>query len=218
MPMHNNPLSLRACPGHGRPAHASDPKARAGRPCHALLPGLCLLLALLCAPLRADTPRTQPLLKESARVAFIGSSSTKIGVWPSTLEFLLRTRHPDLKLSFSRHTTGGGTFATGLQNMDKWLADGKPSVVLFNYGGNDAAGGEAKLPEFRNNLDAAMEKVKQAGARSILITHQPSDLKYPKVKEVEASRRTLYAEAMLSHARNKNYNIIDTHHPLAKML
>ena len=39
------------------------------------------------------------------RVAWVGSSSTRIGVWPKTVEFLLRTRHPELRLTFSRHTT-----------------------------------------------------------------------------------------------------------------
>lgn len=177
-----------------------------------------LLIALFCAPLRAQTPTTQPLLKENDRLAFIGSSSTRIGVWPATLEFLLRTRHPELKLTFSRHTTGGGTFATGLQNMDKWLAESKPTVVLFNYGGNDAAAGETRLPAFRANIDASIEKVNAAGARAILMTHQPSDLKYPKVKKPDADKRTLYAQAMLSHARNKNYIAIDTHQPLATLL
>src|SRR4028118_409703 len=67
------------------------------------------------------------------RVAWIGSSSTSIGVWPKTIEFLLRTRHPDLNLRFQRFTTGSGTFHTALQNLDKWLGEFKPTLVVFNY-------------------------------------------------------------------------------------
>src|SRR5437660_6649444 len=99
------------------------------------------LLLLLPAPLRAGDTTAFPF-REGDRVAWIGSSSTNIDVWPKTMEFLLRTRHPGLKLTFKKYSTGGGTFATGLANLDKWLGDGKPTLVFFNYGSNDAGAGE----------------------------------------------------------------------------
>ena len=102
----------------------------------ALLCVVALLLpssfALVRAADKTDAPAVAFPFKDGDRVAWVGSSSTNIGVWPKTMEFLLRTRHPELKLTFKRYSTGGGTFATGLQNLDKWLADGKPTVVFFN--------------------------------------------------------------------------------------
>ena len=102
------------------------------------------ILSLLGLPAHGQEKTIAPLLAKGDRVAWVGSSSTNIGVWPKTMEFLLRTRHPDLQLSFKKFSTGGGTFATGLQKLDGWLDDFKPTVVVLNYGSNDAARGGRK--------------------------------------------------------------------------
>lgn len=158
-----------------------------------------------------------PLLKPGDRVAFVGSSSTAIGVWPKTLQFLLRTRHPDMKLEFQSYTTGGGTFATGLGRLDPWfhapwLDDFKPTVVLFNYGGNDAGAGEKGLAQFQANIVACVEQVKKRNARWVLMTHQASDVR--KSGDAPAARRKLYAEALLAFARVKGWPAIDVFHPI----
>src|SRR5271155_2539537 len=119
---------------------------------------LAIVLVASCSSL-ADEKIDFPF-KTNDRAAWIGSSSTNIGVWPKTMEFLLRTRHPELKLSFKRYSTGGGTFATGLQNLDKWLADSKPTLVFLNYGTNDAAAGEKGLSAMKENIVKCVNKVK----------------------------------------------------------
>src|SRR4051812_47707779 len=115
---------------------------------------VCAVAALL-APAAFSQSRDVKIafpFKENDRVAWIGSSSTNIGVWPKTMQFLLATRHPELKLTFGRFTTGGGTFATGLEKMDSWLTPFMPTVVFLNYGGNDAGAGEKGLPQFKKNM------------------------------------------------------------------
>jgi lysophospholipase L1-like esterase len=154
--------------------------------------------------------------KPDDRVAWIGSSSTNIGVWPKTMEFLLRTRHPELKLSFKRYSTGGGTFATGLQNIDKWLADSKPTLVFLNYGTNDAAAGEKGLPTLQENISKCVSKVRSIGARVVLLTPQAADVR--KSGAVAAERRQMYAEAMLEFAKDSSWPpIVDVFHPLADL-
>jgi lysophospholipase L1-like esterase len=154
--------------------------------------------------------------REGDHVAWIGSSSTNIGVWPKTMEFLLRTRHPELKLTFNRYSTGGGTFATGLTNLDKWLADGKPTVVFFNYGSNDAAAAEKGLPTLKDNIEKCVSKTKALGARVMLLTPQAADVR--KSGDVAAKRREMYAEAMLEFAKDKSWPpIVDVFHPLAEL-
>src|SRR5438874_6735612 len=114
-----------------------------------------IVIALAClvpSPVWAGDKTAFPF-RENDRVAWIGSSSTNIGVWPRTMEFLLRTRHPKLNVTFKKYSTGGGTFATGLANLDKWLDDGKPTLVFFNYGSNDAGAGEKGLPTFKENIE-----------------------------------------------------------------
>ncbi len=146
------------------------------------------------------------------RVAWIGSSSTNIGVWPKTMEFLLRTRHPELKLQFKKFSTGGGTFATGVQNLDKWLDDFRPTVVLFNYGGNDANAGEKGLAKFKENIAVCVGKVEAKKARVVFTTCQGTDVR--KSGEAAAIRRQLYADAELALCKEKGWPIVDVLRPL----
>lgn len=174
---------------------------------------LCVgLLAL--APLHAqDRPAFR--FEKGDRVAWIGSSSTRIGVWPKTMEFLLRTRHPELNLTFQKFTTGGGTFATGLKHLDAWLAEFRPTVVFFNYGGNDANAGDKGLLRFKENLAQCVAKARAAGARVVLLPPQAADVR--KSGKEPAARREKYAETLLAFARAKSWPAVDTHHPLAKL-
>jgi lysophospholipase L1-like esterase len=183
----------------------------------------CMTMALLVWLLAILPGNAEPVaapkvafpFKDGDRVAWIGSSSTAIGVWPKTIEFLLRTRHPDLNLEFKRFTTGGGTFATGLQKLDGWLEEYKPTVVLFNYGGNDAVAGEKGLPKFKEQCEQCVAKAKAAGARPLLMTPQAADIR--KAGEKPAGNRKLYAEEMIGFAKEKGWPVIDTHHPLQNL-
>jgi lysophospholipase L1-like esterase len=172
-----------------------------------------LLLAVAPVPLLAED--TAPLLRRGDRVAWIGSSSTNIGVWPKTMEFLLRTRHPELHLTFKKFSTGGGTFATGVQKLDSWLADFPPTVVVFNYGSNDAGAGAKGLPQMKQNIEKCVAKAQAAGARVIFSAHQPTDLR--KSDPAGAERRRLYAETVLAFAKEKGWPAVDVYHPLEAM-
>jgi lysophospholipase L1-like esterase len=173
------------------------------------------LLLLVTMPAAAGDKVDFPF-RQGDRVAWIGSSSTNIGVWPKTMEFLLRTRHPELKLTFKRYSTGGGTFDTGLKNLDKWLADGKPTLVFLNYGSNDATAGDKGLPAFKDNIVKCVDKVKNFGARVLLMNGQSADVRKSGVPA--AQRREAYAEAMLKYAKEKNWPpVVDVFHPLDEL-
>jgi lysophospholipase L1-like esterase len=157
-------------------------------------------------------PETKPLafpFKEGDVVMWAGSSSTRIGVWSATMEFLLRTRHPELHLSFSRQTTGGGTFATGLKKLPEWLAKEKPSVVFFNYGGNDATGGVKGLPQFKQNLQKCVDTAKSAGASVVVLTPQANDLRM--AKPGAPALRKIFSYNMIELCNDKKINVVDTH-------
>lgn len=170
------------------------------------------LLVAVSVTAHAEEKPSAFLLQDGDRVAWVGSSSTRIGVWPRTVEFLVRTRHPDLRIEFKSFTTGGGTFATGLQNLDKWLPDYKPTVVVFNYGGNDAGAGENGLPTFKENMTKAHDRVKELGARVVFCTHQSGDVR--KASEAALARRKLYAETMIAFGKEKGWTVLDVHHPI----
>jgi hypothetical protein len=157
-------------------------------------------------------PKTQPLFRRGDRVAWVGSSSTKFNIWPRTVEFLFRTRHPELELSFRNFGVAGASFATGVQKLDGWLDEFHPDVVFFNYGVNDASAGRSGSPDFRINMERCVAKVHGRKGRVVLITPQAADAR--KAGPRAAARRALYAETMLAYGREKGWTVIDTHHPL----
>jgi lysophospholipase L1-like esterase len=175
--------------------------------------GLAFALAGLCAS-ESSTSAEFPF-KPNDRVAWIGSSSTRIGTWCRTMEFLLRTRHPELNLTFFRGTTGGGTFATGIKYLPGWLDQAKPTYVLFNYGGNDAAGGAKGLEQFKTNMQKCFEMVSAFGARVEFMTPQSGDVRA--TAQTGFDNRKLLSETMLAFAAAKHWSIYDTHHPLERL-
>jgi lysophospholipase L1-like esterase len=180
---------------------------------HLRFPALTVIFSvLLLVPTSAQESTPLFPLHKGDRVAWVGSSSTNIGVWPKTMEFLLRTRHPELQLQFKKFSTGGGTFATGLKNLDKWLGDFQPTVVVFNYGSNDAGAGEKGLPQLKENIVQSVEKAQGAKARVLFTTFQAADVR--KSGEAPAARRKLYAETLLSFCKEKGWPIVDVFHPL----
>jgi GDSL-like lipase/acylhydrolase family protein len=177
----------------------------------ALLAGLSLFSCLIPAVELRGADTAFPL-QTGDRLAFIGSSSTNIGVWPRTMEFLLHTRHPELKVTCKKFSAGGGTFATGVQNFDKWTAEFKPTIIFFNYGSNDAGGGEKGLPALRDNMEKCFAKAKSIDARVIFMTPQAADVR--KAGEAAAGRRKMYAEKMIALGKEKAWTVIDVHTPL----
>jgi lysophospholipase L1-like esterase len=131
------------------------------------------------------------------------------------MEFLLRTRHPELQLQFKKFSTGGGTFATGLKNLDKWLPDFQPTVVFFNYGSNDAGAGEKGLAQLKENIVQCVAKVEKTKARVLFTTFQAADVR--KSGEAPAARRKLYAETLLAFCKEKQWPIVDVFHALDRL-
>ncbi|MEI6233611.1 MAG: hypothetical protein WCT04_11195 [Planctomycetota bacterium] len=169
------------------------------------------LLPLTCIATAAEPSADFPL-KSGDRVHWIGSSSTRIGTWCRTMEYVLRTRHPELNLVFSRSTTGGGTFLTGIKNLPVWLGDFKPTVILYNYGGNDATASVKGIPQFKLNMLKTVEISRDAGARVLFMTHQSADIRV--ATKIPFDNRKLYAETMLEFAKENGWVMYDTHHPL----
>ncbi|HLX64686.1 MAG TPA: GDSL-type esterase/lipase family protein [Planctomycetota bacterium] len=172
----------------------------------------CAALAILFGRTVAAESTAEFPFKTNDRVAWIGSSSTRIGTWCRTMEFLLRTRHPELKLTFTRNTTGGGTFLTGIKNLPVWLGDFHPTYVLFNYGGNDAAAGQKGIAQFHLNMQKCLEIAQEAGARVEFTAPQSGDVRC--TAQLPFDNRKLYAEDMAALARANHWVVYDTHHPL----
>jgi len=179
---------------------------------------IILLGILISASVNSATPQTHPLpefpLKSGDRVFWYGSSSTMIGVWPRTLEFLLRTRHPDLPLKFDKRGVGGGSFTMAVREISGILAKSKPTVVFFNFGGNDATRGPKGVPLVNQVMAEAVARVKASGARPILLTPQPGD---DRMAGARNDYLGLYAKEMMTFARDEGLLALDTYQPLEDM-
>ena len=91
----------------------------------------------------------------------------------------------------------------------------RPTVVVFNYGGNDAGAGRKGLPKFKDDMGRCVAGAKRSGARVILVTPQAADVRMSGAEA--AARRTLYAKTMLGYGRERGWAVIDIHHPLDVM-
>jgi hypothetical protein len=174
---------------------------------------LVLLFCLAPLALYAGEPSAKPEtgiefpFKNGDNVFWIGSSSTRIGQWCRTLEFLLRTRHPEIKLTFDKQTTGAGTFETALEDLPYWLKL-KPTLVFFNYGGNDAIASKRGVNAFKAAMGKCVEQSVAAGARVVLMPPQGGDVRVCGREGVVA--RKLYAKVMADHCAENGWSFIDT--------
>src|SRR5213078_3987511 len=75
-----------------------------------------------------------------------------------------------------------------------------------------AGAGVKGLPQFKENIEKCVDKVKMLGARPILMAHQAADPR--KSGAQPAANRKLYAEELIAFAKEKGWPVIDTHHPL----
>lgn len=148
-------------------------------------------------------------------VGWCGSSSTAIGVWPRTMEFLLRTRHPGLQLKFQRCGLGGATFGSALNKIDSWLSTAHPAIVFYNFGANDAGAGDRGIVRFEQNMDAAVHEASSRGIRTLLLTPQSADVR--KSGPLAFVERQLYAQTMIGYGRTHGWPILDIHHPIAAL-
>lgn len=104
------------------------------------------------------------------RVLLIGDSIS-IGYTVATRELLKD------KANVHRILTNGGPTSTGVQNIDKWLGEGKWDVIHFNFGLHDLKVMEGKhqvpVDQYEKNLRAIVERMQKTGAKLIFATTTP---------------------------------------------
>jgi hypothetical protein len=190
---------------------------------HALI--LILAAALQLCVSDAQEPALEPVafpFKPGDRVAWIGSSSTAIGQYCQCEEFLLRTRHPELKLVSRRFSNVYmDTFAKCADTLPGWLGEFKPTVVFFQYGGNDSVLGAEGLGSMKANATKCVAMAREAKAKVFLITPQGVDrrkLSPELIKTFKLDDFNLYAEKLIVYGHDEGWTVLDTHHALTSLL
>jgi hypothetical protein len=129
-----------------------------------------------------DLSRVMSEFKTSRRldIAVIGSGSSGLSgpdgartAYPARLEVVLKQAMPGADIKVTAHVQSKETTATMVAGLDKILAEDKPTLVVWQAGTVDALDGIAP-EDFRNSLDAGIEKIQAAGADVILMNMQYS--------------------------------------------
>ena len=139
-----------------------------------------ILAAMPLAKARAAEPA--PLeLHDGDRVVLLGGTFIERMQAHGFVEALLTARYVDRDITFrnlgwSGDTVEGisravfGSPADGFQRLKKDVAEAEPSVVLVNYGANEAYAGPAGLDAFGQQLNVLLDFLESTGARVALLT------------------------------------------------
>ena len=126
-----------------------------------------MIAAALFAALALST--TTPLLNDGDRVVFLGDSITVAHTWTRAVEEFVLTRDPAKSITFVNAGVGGHTAADGLARLDSDVLVHRPTVVVVNFGVNDAGypdGSDGAA--FEKNMGAIFDRLKAAGVRVVV--------------------------------------------------
>ncbi|MDN3986493.1 SGNH/GDSL hydrolase family protein [Zwartia vadi] len=103
------------------------------------------------------------------RIVWLGDSITAAHTYGRYVETFFLLRRPDLNLTFINAGIGGHSALNGLNRVEQDVLALKPSVVVVNFGMNDA-GYPAGSPHaaFIQNMDAIIARLRQGGVQRII--------------------------------------------------
>ena len=128
---------------------------------------LCAALALTTA--NAKEADRRPLLEDGDRVVFLGDSITVAHTWTRAVEEFVLTRDPEKSITFVNAGVGGHTAADGLARLDSDVLAQRPTVVVVNFGMNDAGyPDDSDGAAFAKNMGAIFDRLKAGGVRVVV--------------------------------------------------
>jgi lysophospholipase L1-like esterase len=109
-----------------------------------------------------------PLLKAGDRVVLLGDSITVAHTWTRNVEAFLRLRHPEVPLTFVNAGIGGHTAQDGLNRLERDVLSQSPTVVVVNFGMNDAGyPPDVDGGAFERNMAALLSRLREKGVRLV---------------------------------------------------
>jgi lysophospholipase L1-like esterase len=138
-----------------------------------------LIVALVCAPVIADPPPA-PELKDGDVVALIGGGFIEREAQYGYIETALTARYADRDIKFRNLGWSGdtvwcesrayfGTPEDGFKHLLEHVDLVKPTVIIVNYGANEAFAGEAGLQKFIDGYNRLLVELEKRTKRIILV-------------------------------------------------
>lgn len=169
------------------------------------------MLILLLATLQAGSFE----LADGDRVVLLGNTFVERDLKHNRLETLLTTRHPGKSLVFRNlgwdgdtvwgtSRAGFGREEDGFKQLQKQIAETKPTVIVLAYGLNESFAGDAGLGRFEDGLRRLLDALAPTRARIVVLG--------PVRHERSAARQAdlqLYAGALRKTADARGHRYVD---------
>lgn len=120
------------------------------------------------------------------------------------------------KANVHRPPTNCGSTRAGLQNLDKWLGEGKWDVIHFNWGMHDLkylGSGKQNVPieQYEKNLNELVVRLQETGAKLIFATTTPLMRDTDRTYLREAHAEVAYNEVAKRIMQETGVQINDLH-------
>ena len=132
------------------------------------------LLVVACVlalfPLAYASAQTVPLaFKHGDRIVWLGDSITAAYTYGRYIETFFLLRRPDLDLTFINAGIGGHSAWDGLNRLDRDVLVHRPTVVVINFGMNDAAyPPNSPHAAFIKNIQTIIARLREGGVKRII--------------------------------------------------
>ena len=132
-----------------------------------LLAAVCVLVLL---PLSYASAQTVPLaFKQGDRIVWLGDSITAAYTYGRYIETFFLLRRHDLDLTFINAGIGGHSAWDGLNRLDRDVLVHRPTVVVINFGMNDAAyPPNSPHAAFVKNIQSMIARLREGGVKRII--------------------------------------------------
>ena len=131
---------------------------------------LVLTCLLTLVPLGYASAQTTPLaFKHGDRIVWLGDSITAAYTYGRYVETFFLLRSPDLDLTFINAGIGGHSTWDGLNRLDRDVLVHRPTVVVINFGMNDAAyPPNSPHAAFVKNIQTIITRLREGGVKRII--------------------------------------------------
>jgi len=188
-----------------------------------------LLLVLLTRPLMAAEPGKQgPELKDGDVVALIGGGFIEREGQYGYIETALTARYADRDIKFRNLGWSGdtvwcesrayfGTPEDGFKHLLEHVDLVKPTVIIVNYGGNEAFAGETGLAKFVEGYNRLLDELEKRTKRVVLLSPTPLERLPDQPEPLEQNRfLKLYTDTIAMLAVKRGYSFIDLFEGLSR--
>jgi lysophospholipase L1-like esterase len=129
-----------------------------------------MAIVLILVPTAYASAQTVPLaFKHGDRVVWLGDSITAAYTYGRYIETFFLLRRPDLDLTFFNAGIGGHSALDGLNRLDRDVLVHRPTVVVINFGMNDAAyPPNSPHAAFIQNIKTMIERLREGGVKRII--------------------------------------------------